>query len=117
MPYRVAFLFLGENLGGLCWKAWKAFSNFWEFWVHSRWQNTRIQTPRIQNTGRFRRLNSFQTFRSRGQHLCSKFAKSPHVGCARTFKVSTSPHGRLSLRQNIDSWINLTLENDYEFYF
>ena len=34
-----------------------------------------------------------QTSRSRGQHLCSKFAKIPHLGCARTFKVPTSPLG------------------------
>ena len=66
---------------------------FLEFWVLSRWRNTRIQAPRIQNPGRFRRFSTVQTSRSRGQHLCSKFAKIPHVGCARMFKVPTSSCG------------------------
>ena len=34
-----------------------------------------------------------QTSRSWGQHLCSKFAKITHVGCAMTFKVPTSFRG------------------------
>ena len=41
-------------------------------------------------------LSSFyivQTSRYRGQHLCSKFAKIPHMGCARAFKVPTSSRG------------------------
>ena len=41
----------------------------------------------------FRRSNIVQTSRPRGQHLCSKFAKIPHVGCARTFKVPTLSRG------------------------
>ena len=65
-------------------------SNFWEFWVR---RNNRIQSPRIQNPVCFRCFNIVQTSQSRGQHLCSKFAKIPHLGCARTFKVPTSPLG------------------------
>ena len=38
-------------------------------------------------------FNIVQTSRSRGQHLCSKFAKIPHLGCPRTFKVPTSSRG------------------------
>jgi len=101
------------------WKAWKTCSNSWEFWVLSRWWNTRIQAPRIQNPGRFRRFNVVQTSwpwgqhffsivqtsRSRGQHLCSKFTKIPHVGCAQTFKEPTSSLGP-PLRHNTDSSIS-----------
>ena len=53
-----------------------------------------------------------QTSRSRGQPLCSKFAKIPHVRCAaRTFKVPTSSRGppppHPPLRHNIDSCITI----------
>ena len=68
-------------------------SSFWEFWVLSRWRNTRIQAPRIQYPVRFRRFDIVQTSWSRGQHLCSKFANIPHLGCPRTFKVPTSSRG------------------------
>ena len=34
-----------------------------------------------------------QTSRPRGQHVCSKFPKIPHVGCAQTCKVPTSSPG------------------------
>ena len=37
-------------------------------------------------------FNSVQTSRSRGQHLCSKFAEIPHLGWPRTFKAPTSSH-------------------------
>ena len=57
----------------------------------SRRRNIHIQAPHIQNPVRFRRFNIVQTSRSRGQHLCSKFAKIPHLGCPRTFKVSPPP--------------------------
>ena len=63
--------------------------------VLSRWRNIRIQAPHIQNPVRFCRFNIVQTSRSRGQHLCSKFAKTPHLGCARTSKVPTSSRGSL----------------------
>ena len=39
------------------WKVWKACSNFWEFCALSRWQNTRIHAPYIQNPSRFCRFN------------------------------------------------------------
>ena len=52
-------------------------------------RSTHTQAPRIQNRGCLRRSNIVQTSRPRGQHLCSRFAKIPHVGCARTFKVPT----------------------------
>ena len=61
--------------------------------VHSRWRNIRIQAPHIKNLVRFRHFNIVQTFRSRGQHLCSKFAKISHLGYPRTFKVPTSFRG------------------------
>ena len=41
----------------------------------------------------FLELPIVQTSRSRGQHLCSKFAKISHLGCQQTFKVPTSSHG------------------------
>ena len=72
--------------------------------VLSRWRNIGIQAPHIQNPVRFRRFNIVQTSRSRGQHLCSKFAKIPHLGCPRTFKVPTSSRGP-PLGHNIDSCI------------
>ena len=61
--------------------------------VLSKWRSTRIQAPRVQNPGRFGRFNIVQTSRSRGQHLFSKFAKIPYVGCGRTFKIPTSSRG------------------------
>ena len=61
--------------------------------VLSRWRNIGIQAPHIQNPVCFCRFNIFQTSRSRGQHLCSKFSKIPHLGCPRTLKVSTSSRG------------------------
>ena len=61
--------------------------------MKKNWRSTHTQAPRIQNRGRFRRSNIVQTSRPRGQHLCSKFAKIPHVGCARTFKVPTLSRG------------------------
>ena len=68
-------------------------SSFWEFWVLSRWQNTHIQALHIQYPVHFRHFDIVQTSLSRGQHLCSKFAKIPHLGCPRTFKVPTSSCG------------------------
>ena len=52
-----------------------------------------------------------QTSRPRGQHLCSKFAKIPHVGCARTFKVPTLSRGPPPPPpgHNIDSCITLNI--------
>ena len=61
------------------WKAWKTCSNSWEFWVLSRWWNTRIQAPRIQNPGRFHRFNVVQTSRPWGQHFLALF-KLPNPG-------------------------------------
>ena len=69
------------------------------------WRSTYTQAPRIQNRGRFRRSNIAQTSRPRGQHLCSTFAKIPHVGCARTFKVPTLFRVPPSLGLNNDSCI------------
>ena len=54
-------------------------------------------------------LTLFKTSRSRGQHLCSKFAKIPHLGCPRMFKVPTSSHGP-PLGHNIDSCISESLD-------
>ena len=68
-------------------------SSFWESWVLSRWQNTRIQASHIQYPVRFCYFDIVQTSRSPGQHFCSKFAKIPHLGCLRTFKVPTSSRG------------------------
>ena len=73
--------------------------------VLSRWRNIRIQAPHVQNPVRFRRFNIVQTSRSWGQHLCSKFAKIPHLGCPRMFKVPTSSCGLPPLGHNIDSCI------------
>jgi len=42
-----------------------------------------------------------QTSLSQGQHLCSKFAKIPFLGCAQTFKVPSSSCGP-PLGHNID---------------
>ena len=69
--------------------------HFWEFWVFSRWWNTRIQVPHIQNPVRFRHFNIAQTSQSQDQHLpvCSKFAKIPYLGCPRAFKVPTLSRG------------------------
>ena len=75
--------------------------------VLSRWRNIYIQAPHIQNPVRFRRFNIVQTSRSWGQHLCSKFAKIPHLWCPRTFKVPTSSCGPPPLGHNIDSCIIL----------
>ena len=61
--------------------------------MKKNWRSTHTQAPRIQNGGRFRRSNIVQTSRPRGQRLCLKFAKIPHVGCARTFKVPTLSRG------------------------
>ena len=68
-------------------------SSFWEYWVLSRWQNTRIQASHIQYPVRFCYFDIVQTSLSPGQHFCSKFAKIPHLGCPRTFKVPTSSRG------------------------
>lgn len=64
-----------------------------------------MQAPRIQNRSRFCRSNIVQTSRPWGQYLCSNFAKIPHVGCARTFKVPTLSRGP-PLGHNIHSCIN-----------
>ena len=45
-----------------------------------------------------------QTSRSQNKHFCSKFAKIPHAGYTRTFKVPISSRGPLG--HNIDSCIN-----------
>ena len=45
-----------------------------------------------------------QTSRPWGQRICSKFAKIPHMGLARTFKVPTSSRGP-PLGHNIDRCI------------
>ena len=100
-------------------KEWKARSNIWEFWVLSRWRSTQTQAPRIQNRGRFRGsnfptlgqacLSIGQTSRPWGQHLCSKFATIPHVGCAQAFKVPTLSRGPPPLGHNIDSCITFGL--------
>ena len=63
--------------------------SFCECWVLSRWRNTRIQASHIQYPVRSCCFDIVQTSRSRGQHFCSKFAKIPHLGCPRTFKVPT----------------------------
>ena len=80
--------------------------------VLSRWRNIGIQAPHIQNPVRFRRFNIVQTSRSRGQHLCSKFAKIPHLGYPRTFKVPTSSRGP-PFGHNIDSCTMAAKETNY----
>lgn len=63
-------------------------SNFWEFWYFQGGGTFVSKLPT------FKTLFAFvQTSRSRGQHLCSKFAKIPHLGCPRTFKVPTLSRG------------------------
>ena len=44
---------------------WKARSKFWDSWVFSRWRNTHIQAPSIQNTGNFRRQTSFKLIKGK----------------------------------------------------
>jgi len=80
------------------------------------WRSTHTQAPRIQKRDRFRCSNIVQTFRLRGHHLCSKFAKIPHVGCARTFKVLTLSRGPPHLEHNIDSCITLLFETHYYLF-
>ena len=77
--------------------------SFWEFWEHA-YSSCPHSIPC--------KLSSFdivRTSRSRGQHLCSKFVKIPHLGCPRTFKVPTLVP---PLAHNIDScirWKNVSL--------
>ena len=86
-----------------------------EILVLSRWRNSCIQAPHIQSPVRFCRFKIVQTSQSRGQHLCSKFTKIPHLECPRTFKVPTSSHAP-PLGNNIDSCIATTYEVSFSCF-
>ena len=91
-------------------------SSFWECWVLSNGRTLVFKLPTFNTLFTFCCFDIVQTSRSRGQHFCSKFAKIPHLGCPRTFKVPTSsrcpPPSGITL--NLSSfWENLTNTNNF----